>query len=198
MIFGNRPNLMNGHPKQGANMMKHLFVPALTFMLLFACRSIPENVEAIQDFDADAYLGKWYEIARLDHRFERGLDAVTATYLSGPDRDITVVNRGFDTKKERWKEIRGRAQLRSTDGSGHLTVTFFRPFRAAYNVIYMSENRDQAIVCGSSRNYLWVLSRQPKVSDQDLLKLMAFIESKGFDAKSLLFPDQKLNIRQNE
>ena len=73
---------------------------ALSFTLI-ACKAPtpPKGVQPITNFDANRYLGKWYEIARLENRFERGLEQVSATYGKRNDGGIRVLNRGYDPRK---------------------------------------------------------------------------------------------------
>ena len=96
--------------------------------LLAGCAQIPDGVQAVEGFDTARYLGKWYEIARLDHRFERGLTNVTAVYTARDDGSIGVDNRGFDPAKGEWRQAEGRAKLAGAPGSGMLKVSFFGPF----------------------------------------------------------------------
>ena len=85
---------------------------AATFCLVLqGCTGIPEGIEPVTGFDQERYLGAWYEIARLDHSFERGLSEVTATYSTNPDGSIAVLNRGFDQEEGRWREAEGVARF---------------------------------------------------------------------------------------
>ena len=107
-------------------MIKRLlfFIP----ILIIVCVNIPENVSPVTGFDIDQYLGTWYEIARLDHSFERGLEKVTAEYSMRDDGGIKVVNKGFDPKNNRWKETIGKAYFIDDPSVGRLKVSFWGPF----------------------------------------------------------------------
>lgn len=121
---------------------------------VFGCVQIPQGVIAVKGFDVQRYLGTWYEIARLDHSFERGLINVTATYSLNEDGSLLVVNRGFDPKLNRWKEAKGRAHFVSGSDLGRLKVSFFRPFYGGYNIIDLERNYSYVLICGNNRSYL--------------------------------------------
>lgn len=100
----------------------------LSLFALAACQSIPQGVTPVSGFDEQRYLGKWYEIARLDHSFERGLSQVTAEYAVRDDGGIAVINRGYSAEKSAWKEAIGRAYFVDDKETAHLKVSFFGPF----------------------------------------------------------------------
>lgn len=142
----------------------------ITFILIlittmFSCVSIPKNATAVKPFDKTRYLGKWYEIARFDYRFERDLDNVTATYSLREDGKIKVDNRGYDTKKNKWKQSVGKAKFANGPDEGRLKVSFFGPFYAGYNVIALDKDYKYALVAGRSLDYLWILSREKTIPD---------------------------------
>ena len=130
-------------------------------LLLAGCIGVPEGIEPVTDFDVQRYLGTWYEIARLDHRFERGLDAVTATYESRDDGGLDVINRGYDTDSGDWRDARGRAYFVDDSDTAHLKVSFFGPFYASYVVFDLDKGYDYALVTGKDRSYFWLLARSP-------------------------------------
>ncbi len=155
-----------------------------------ACTGIPQNVEPVTGFEIERYLGTWYEIARLDHRFERGLNNVTATYTRRADGGIDVFNRGFNPEKGEWSSARGRAYLAGEPDVGRLKVSFFRPFYAGYNIIALDrEDYRYALVCGHSRSYLWILSRSPFLEPAVLERLVAKAQSLGFSTEELIIVD---------
>ena len=113
-----------------------LRLPALLLLtaLLAGCVGRPDGVEPVSGFDIDRYLGTWYEIARLDHSFERGLSRVTANYSPRADGGVRVVNRGFDAAAGEWREAEGKAYFVEDPDLGYLKVSFFGPFYGAYVV----------------------------------------------------------------
>ncbi|MDZ7280218.1 outer membrane lipoprotein Blc [Pantoea eucrina] len=167
-------------------------VTALTVTLV-ACKSPtpPRGVQPITHFDASRYLGKWYEIARLDHRFERGKDHVTATYSERSDGGIRVVNRGYDVKKKAWSESEGKAYFTGDRQTAALKVSFFGPFYGGYNVIALDDDYQYALVSGPNRGYLWLLSRQPTVPDDVKQRYLALATSLGFPVDALIWVNQR-------
>ncbi|MBE0576611.1 MAG: lipocalin family protein [Desulfuromonadales bacterium] len=170
--------------------MKFL-VLLLGAFLLAGCTVTPNGITPLENFDIDRYLGTWYEIARLDHRFERGLSQITATYSKRPDSGIDVLNRGLDNKTGKWKEAKGRAYFISGPDVARLKVTFFWPFYGGYNVIALDrEHYANALVCGPNRNYLWILARTRQLDESVLQQLTEKAERLGFDTSQLIFVDQ--------
>ena len=160
--------------------------------LLVGCTVTPKGINPVENFKIDRYLGTWYEIARLDHRFERGLSQVTATYSKRPDGGIDVLNRGLDSKTGQWKEAKGRAYFINDPDVARLKVTFFWPFYGGYNVIALDrEDYAYAMVCGPNQNYLWILARTRQLDETVMQHLIAKAERLGFDTSQLIFVDQQ-------
>jgi len=159
-------------------------------IMLAACTGIPEGVVPVRDFELNKYLGKWYEIARLDHSFERGMQKVSAEYSLRDDGGVRVVNRGFATSKNEWKDIEGKAYFVGSEAEGHLKVSFFGPFYSSYVVFELEkENYEYAFVSGNSTSYLWLLSRTPVVSEDIIARFKARAAELGFDTDKLIFVD---------
>lgn len=133
-------------------------------LLLSGCTSVPDKVELVTGFELDKYLGEWHEIARLDHSFERGLTQVSALYSMREDGGVKVVNRGFDTEKQTWKEAIGKAYFVDSEEVGRLKVSFFGPFYGGYNIAKLDEDYTMALVVGPDLTYAWLLSRHPQPS----------------------------------
>jgi apolipoprotein D and lipocalin family protein len=163
------------------------------FLLLFmGCTAIPEGLRAVGGFQAERYLGTWYEIARLDHSFERGLNNVSATYTRRPDGGIDVLNRGYDGKTGQWKEARGKAYFTGKTDEGRLKVSFFGPFYGAYNIIALDkESYRYALVCGPDRSYLWILAREKQLDKITLDQLVQQAGSLGFATEKLIYVSHK-------
>jgi apolipoprotein D and lipocalin family protein len=157
-------------------------------MLLSGCVGIPENVNPVDNFRLEKYLGKWYEIARLDHSFERGLTRVTAEYSLRDDGGVRVLNRGYSEKEKAWKEAEGIAYFVQRPDQGYLKASFFWPFYGSYIVFQLDhENYRYSLVSGPDKSYLWILARDPEISD-DLKKiLVAKAAARGFDTSKLIF-----------
>jgi apolipoprotein D and lipocalin family protein len=159
----------------------------LASALLAGCAQIPDGVEAVEDFDTARYLGRWYEVARLDHRFERGLTNVTATYAQRDDGGIDVLNRGFDPGRGEWREARGRARPAGPPGTAMLEVSFFGPFYGGYNVVDLDPEYQIALVSGPNRSYLWILSRRPDPPRESLERVVRRAAELGFDTDALIY-----------
>lgn len=144
----------------------------------------------IENFEVDRYLGTWYEIARLDHRFERGLSQVSATYSKRSDGGLNVINRGLDSQTGKWKEAKGRAYFIGEPDIARLKVTFFWPFYGGYNVIELDrKNYNYALVCGPDLNYLWILARSRQLDETTVQRLVSKAEQLNFDTSKLIFVD---------
>ena len=173
--------------------MKHLKRVLIFAMLAFglsACLGVPDGVKPVQDFEIDRYLGKWYEIARLDHRFERGLSNVTAQYSLRDDGGVRVINRGYKSADGQWEEAEGKAFFVGDTTTGMLKVSFFGPFYGAYNVIALDQDYQWSLVAGPDKDYLWILSRKPQLEEGVFDQLVAQAKASGFDTDSLILVDQ--------
>lgn len=164
-----------------------LIIFGMLMFSIWGCSTIPENVSAIRPFEKERYLGKWYEIARFDFRFERDLDNTTANYSLNPNGSIKVVNRGFNTISKEWKESTGKAKFVGDDSVAMLKVSFFGPFYSGYNVIALDPEYKYSLVCGGSFDYLWILSREKSIPDEIRKAYLEKAASLGFDTNKLLW-----------
>ncbi len=164
----------------------------LISLALCGCVGIPKGVTPVNNFELERYLGKWYEIARLDHSFERGLSKVTAEYSLRPDGEVRVLNRGYSEKEAKWKEAEGRAKFINQPDQGLLKVSFFGPFYGSYVIFELDhEGYQYSLVCGPNTSYLWLLARSPKI-DADLKKaLIEKAANLGFDTNKLIFVEHQ-------
>ncbi|MFO7674534.1 MAG: lipocalin family protein [Lutibacter sp.] len=166
------------------NLLKSTFLGIVSIFAFNSCASIPKGATAVKPFDKEKYLGKWYEIARLDFKFERDLNNTTATYSINKDGSIRVENRGFNYKKNLWKQAVGKAKFRGEDTTAALKVSFFGPFYVGYNVIALDYEYKYALVAGKDLKYLWILARETKIPEtvkQDYLKIAADLGYKTSD-----------------
>ncbi|MDH3430778.1 MAG: lipocalin family protein [Gammaproteobacteria bacterium] len=160
---------------------------ALLLVTQTGCSGVPDGVEVVSGFELDRYLGKWYEIARLDHRFERGLSEVTATYSLRDDGGVKVVNRGFDRSANEYSEATGKAYFVGDTNRGQLKVSFFGPFYGGYNIIELDKVAYQySLVAGPDRSYLWILSRTPEMDPEILHSLVKKANDLGFATQDLI------------
>jgi len=157
--------------------------------LITSCSSIPKGVTAVSPFNKELYLGKWYEIARFDFKFERGLNNTTAEYSLRNDGKIKVTNRGYDYEKKERKEAIGKAKFVKEDSIAMLKVSFFGPFYSGYNVIAIDPEYKYALVCGASFDYLWILSRENTIPDKIKTDYVEKAEKLGFNTSNLLWTE---------
>jgi apolipoprotein D and lipocalin family protein len=163
---------------------------AAVMSLCSGCVAIPDGLRPVTDFDLKRYLGTWYEIARLDHSFERGLINVQAEYTPRKDGGINVINTGYDPKKKVWKKATGKGYFTASADIGQLKVSFFGPFYGAYNILVLDKDYSYALVCGPTRNYLWILSRTPVMDEATRSGLIDKAKNMGFDTDKLIFVEQ--------
>lgn len=164
---------------------------AVLFLVLGlqACSlSTPSGIKPVTNFDVHQYLGKWHEIARLDHRFERGLEQVTATYTLQEGGTVRVENTGVNTKTRKQKTAVGKAKFVSEPQIGHLKVSFFGPFYGSYVVFHLEADYSVAMVCGNSRDYYWILARKPILDREELAKYVDIARKHGFAVDKLIYP----------
>src|SRR5690606_16451627 len=155
--------------------------------VIASCQNIPETAEAVQGFEKEKYLGKWYEIARLDFKYEEGLNNTSAHYSLNDDGSIKVINKGYDVEKKEWKEAEGKARFVGNDSVGMLEVSLFGPFYSGYNVIAIDENYDYALVAGKDLNYLWILSRETIIPEDIKKEYLKIAEDIGYDTSNLVW-----------
>ena len=160
----------------------------LLLMILTGYVGLPEGITPVDNFQMERYMGRWYEVARLDHSFERNLVSVSAEYSLLEDGTVRVINRGYSEEDERWKQRDGIAKFVKSPDQGFLKVSFFRPFYGSYVIIELDrQNYSYALVCGPERYYLWILSRSPKLDDDVKKRLVEKAASLGFDTEKLIY-----------
>lgn len=167
--------------------MKKFFLLACVLGLLSACEA-PAKVDnsTVKSLDLNRYLGYWYEVAKYDHYFERGLDYAMAHYTMRDDGKIDVLNTGI--KDGRAKDAKGIA--RTTSVPGLLRVSFFGPFYSDYRVMMLDENYQYALVGGSTNKYLWILSRTPQLDEETKALIIAEADRRGYETSRLIWVKQ--------
>jgi apolipoprotein D and lipocalin family protein len=170
----------------GLMLMKKILI--LFVLLATGCVSIPDNITPVTSFQIERYLGKWYEIARLDHRFERGLTQISAEYSMRHDGGLKVLNRGYSNEKQEWSEAEGRGYFVQSPNEAYLKVSFFGPFFGSYIVFELDTvNYQYALISGPDKSYFWLLARTPTIDDNLKKKLIAKAAALGFDTTKLIF-----------
>jgi apolipoprotein D and lipocalin family protein len=164
-----------------------LIMFALFFSLFNYCSTIPKGVKAIEPFNKKEYLGKWFEIARLDFKFEKNLNNTTAEYSLNKNGSIKVDNKGYNTKKEKWKQSIGKAKFVKDENIAMLKVSFFGPFYGGYNVIAIDPEYKYALVAGSDLDYLWILSRSTSIPEKVKNDYLEIAKNIGYNTSELLW-----------
>ena len=156
--------------------------------VLYSCGStIPKKAVAVTNFDKAKYLGKWFEIARLDYKWERNLDNVTAEYSLNDNGTIRVDNKGYDVKKDRWEQSIGKARFVKKDNVGMLKVSFFGPFYSGYNIIAVDSDYKYALVAGESLKYMWILSRETTMPESIKADFLIKAQEIGYNISDLVW-----------
>ena len=161
--------------------------------VLAGCASMqpPQGIAAVSPFDLARYEGRWYELARLDHSFERGMMDVSATYQRQSDGSVRVVNRGFDVAKNQWRQAVGKALFTGDANTASLKVSFFGPFYGGYHVVALDQQGYRwAMVVGPDRDYLWILARDRQLAPDVRQQLLRQARESGFDVASLIWVEQ--------
>jgi apolipoprotein D and lipocalin family protein len=166
--------------------MKKLFVMGFVMLILSGCGKSTRDLKAVEEFDLNKYAGKWYEIARLDNRFEKDLIGVTAFYKIEDNGQIEVINRGFNETNNTRQVAKGTAKFIGKSTVGHLEVTFFYPFYSGYKILELDKNYDYALVTSDSFDYLWILARDPALSDITYQMLVDKAQKLGFNTSALI------------
>ena len=160
----------------------------LIILTMTGCIGSPEGVISVKQFEVNRYLGKWYEIARLDHRFERGLTGITAEYSLKDDGALKVINSGYDVDTGELEQAEGKAYFTGASDVGRLKVSFFGPFYGGYHIIALDKQAYQyAMVAGPDRDYLWILARTPNLEPVILDELIARAKAFGFAVDKLIY-----------
>lgn len=173
-----------------------LVMLTLGLLLLAGCKST-KNLEVVDDFNPERYMGVWYEAARYPHGFEKGMTHVSATYTLNEDGTIKVLNKGYVEDEAEWEEIEGVAKLKGSKNTGWLKVSFFKPFYASYKIVYLDDAYTRAIVAGPTYGYLWILSRDPLLQENELEGLIQKTVEMGFEREKIIRVDQAKNIQHN-
>ncbi len=155
----------------------------------FSCRSIPKGASVVSDFDANKYAGTWYEIARIDFKYERNLNNTAAQYSLKDNGDIKVVNSGYNYVKDKWKKREGNAKFREEKTKGALKVSFFGPFYSGYNIFALDKDYKYALIGGKNYDYLWILSREKTIPNSIKEQYLKIATNIGYDVNDLIWID---------
>jgi len=176
--------------------MKTLYLSVFVGIIMGISGCSPDSSKidktTVKELDLNQYLGRWYEIARFDHRFERNLVGVTANYSLKEDGSLKVVNAGYKHGfNGKYKETIGKAKRPDASKPGELKVSFFLNFYSDYKVLELDTNYQFALVGSIKDNYLWILSRTPQLSQENLNFLLKKAKTRGYDVSKLIYVKQK-------
>lgn len=166
--------------------MKKIITLSVLLSLLMGCSKLTVDNSVVTDFDLNRFLGSWYEIARFDHKFERGMEQTKAVYVLREDGKVDVINTGM--KDGQPSEAKGIAKL--TDTPGLLHVSFWGPFYSDYRIMFLDDDYQYALIGGGSDDYLWILSRTPQISDEAKTQIVAQAQKRGYDPTKLIWVKQ--------
>jgi len=165
----------------------YLLLNSLIMIGLSSCATIPDGAVAVKPFVKERYLGKWYEIARIDFKYEKDLTNTTAEYSLNDNGTIKVDNQGYNTKKGEWKQAIGKAKFVGEENIAKLKVSFFGPFYSGYNVIAIDDEYRYALIAGESTKYLWILSRESTIPVEIKDRYLKIAEKIGYNTTNLLW-----------
>lgn len=169
-----------------------LLLSAAGIVLWKFCKTALRGIIPVKPFDPEKYLGKWYEIARMDYRFERNLNNTTAQYSLNKDGSIHVINRGYNYKSNKWEKAEGKAKLAGSPDEGKLKVSFFGPFYSPYTIVALDPDYQYALVAGKNLNYLWLLSRTRTIPENIKQGYLQKARNLGYKTSSLIWVDHNL------
>lgn len=174
-----------------------LLIASAAFIGLSACQSTSNKTQktdfkalAVQDFDANRYMGKWYEVARFDFKWQKNLKNVNAHYTLQKDGSIKVDNQGTDITTLERKQSIGKAKSNGNADHGALKVSFFGPFYSQYNVVQLDPDYRYALIFGENNDYMWLLSREKTMPDSVKQKYLNFAQQAGYDLNRLVWTQQ--------
>ena len=174
------------------NCGRSVVLSVVAMLLVSACSTAPPlGIHPVTPFAVDRYLGTWFEIARLDHRFEEGLTDIQATYTLEADGSVKVLNRGLQIANGQWREAVGKALFIGQRDEGSLKVSFFGPFYGGYHVAALDPEYRWSLVVGPDRDYFWILSREPHLTPQLRDQLVRRAQTLGISTDRLIWTPQQ-------
>lgn len=169
----------------------------LSMFILVSCTTgLPDDIKPVSNFQLERYLGSWYEIARLNHSFEEGLSNVTAEYSLREGGGVLVTNKGYANKKKEWSVAEGKAFFVDDKNTGYLKVSFFGPFYGSYVIFELDQDDYQyAFVSSYNKEFLWLLSRTPDVSDKVMQRFNTLVALYGFASQEIIYVDHEMSAQ---
>ena len=176
----------DGRQGCGLSIIAAIIFLTTAISIFYSCHSsLSVDKSAVTTFDLNRYMGKWYEIARFDHRFERDMTHCTAVYTMQKNGTVKVVNRGY--RNDDWRISNGKAKR--TSKPGVLRVSFFGPFYSDYRVLMVASDYSYALIGGSNDDYLWILSRTPRLDEDTRNRILFEAQRRGYQTDKLIWVD---------
>ena len=176
-------------------MQKIRLLLILSLLFAFSCTDTNSQMldkTTVKELDLNRYLGKWYEIARFPHSFEKNLVGVTATYSLRDDGKIKVLNQGYkNTLDGELSVAEGKAKIPNKQEPAKLKVSFFWIFYGDYNVLELGENYQYVMIGSSTDKYFWILSRTPQMAPEVYEMLLEKARKRGYNLARLEKVPQK-------
>lgn len=166
-----------------------IFLIAFCLNFMTCSSTLTVDNSTVKHLDINRFMGRWYEIARFDHKFERNMQQVTTMYAIEKNGKVKIINQGI--KKDKWKTAEGKGKLTSTPGL--LRVSFWGPFYSDYRVMMLAPDYSYALIGGNSDKYLWILSRTPQMSQDTCDLLLQEAQRRGYNINNLIWVEQKPN-----
>lgn len=177
----------NGRSGGCAGILAFIILLTTSCISLISCSAASKvDNSTVKSLDINQFMGRWYEIARFDHKFERDMQQVTTIYTILSNGKVKVINQGL--KDDEWKNIEGKAKLTTTPGL--LRVSFWGPFYSDYRILMLAPDYSYALVGGSDEEYLWILSRTPLLKTDVRDKLLKEAQRRGYDTNKLIWVKQ--------
>lgn len=166
--------------------MKYKILIMASLLTLVGCGSVDTDLQTVARVDAQRYMGKWYDVASFPQRFQKNCKCTSAEYTLVDDETVEVFNRCIDSETGEVKDIKGKAFIADKTTNAKLKVQFFWPFKGDYWIIELAEDYSYAVVSEPGKNYLWILSRTPKMDEQLLDDIIEHLKQKGFDTGKIV------------
>ena len=170
--------------------MRKLSAILISVIFVSSCVEVPEGITPVSGFKLDKYMGKWYEIARLDHRYERHFNRVSVEYSLNNNGDVLIKKKGYMPMHTEWREKEGKATLAGDTDQGFLKVSYIFALWEPYVIFKLDPDYEWAYVCGKDRTSLWLLARTPEVNSEIREDFIEEASRLNFDTSQLNFVHQ--------
>ena len=145
-----------------------------------------EPMETVPYVDLERFMGDWYVVANIPTAIEKGAHNAVESYALNPDGTVATTFRfnkdGFDGPR---KTYRPKGFVLDKKTNARWGMQFIWPIKADYRIIYLDQDYQLTVVGRSKRDYVWVMSRKPRLSDDEFARIKDFVGSVGYDISGL-------------